>query len=52
MQGNGEMEVLCGGTQGRGVALGLLASIILTALFFCLSKGKEKRKKQEKERNK
>lgn len=35
------------------MALGLLASVVLTALFFCLNKGKKEGKKEkEKERDK
>lgn len=46
-------RVLCGWRLGRGVALGLLASVVLTALFFCLNKGKKEGKKEkEKERDK
>lgn len=45
--------MLCGWRLGRGVALGLLASVVLTALFFCLNKGKKEGKKEkEKERDK
>lgn len=44
-----------GGKLGRGVALGLLASVVLTALFLCLNKGKKggkKEKEKEKEKEK